>query len=34
MLQLGKAEPGFLTVRPHDSGTSTRFLVLPHPPRT
>ncbi|MGW3652500.1 hypothetical protein [Streptomyces sp. NPDC000878] len=33
MLQLAKAEPDFLTARPHDSGTGTQFLVLPHPPR-
>ncbi|MDX2521628.1 hypothetical protein PV355_41980 [Streptomyces stelliscabiei] len=34
MLQLAKTEPAFLTARPHDSGTGTQFLVLPHPPRT
>ncbi|MDX3587577.1 hypothetical protein [Streptomyces europaeiscabiei] len=33
MLRLVQDEPDWLAVRPHDSGTGTQFLVLPHPPR-
>lgn len=34
MLQLVQNEPDFITSEPDSSGTGTRFLVQPHPPRT
>src|SRR5512147_204371 len=33
MLQLTQVEPHFMTAQPDSSGTGTRFLVQPHPPR-
>ncbi|WP_326615344.1 hypothetical protein OG949_41285 (plasmid) [Streptomyces scopuliridis] len=34
MHQLVQDEPDFLTAEPYSSGTGTRFLVQPHPPRS